>query len=454
MPTAQSDATAAPAERAIHVLIALLLGAVYVAVGFEPLRSLASTPSYPRGPLFGFAQVDLLARREPIALVLVALSGLLLFTWRGRVRPSAPHDGARGVRPALRVGLAALAVVVFVLLRSNSPNPDGVSYTEKLERDVPLYGAHLTHDEMWEFYIHSRFWLYTSKALGWSVERSYQALSCLGGGVFVYLLLTYSPRLLPRMPLLATLFCVSGGYVQLFFGDVENYTLTTACLMAYFLASALFLEGRRSVVAPSLALAVAMSFHLLSGFLLPSLAYLWLVAWRRGARRSVGWSVLGLVATVGGTVAFMHFHGLPLGEIWSSHAFAHGGHYESVLVRPRVRYYWKMVNLAFLLVPAWVLLPLLLRRSRSWWDSAAVHLLVASLGLLVLVLVWRAALGIYNDWNLFAPAALPVTLLVWRGVLHEGELQSRRSSLRLLGWVFFLHSYAWIILNHLGPDAG
>ena len=450
----RSGEEAAPWERTIYLLVAAALGVVYLAIGVEPFRSLASTPSYPRGLLFGFAQLHVLGERAPLALAVVALAGALLFTWRPRAVSRATPTENCEVRPVVRIGLTVLAVLIFLLLRSNSPNPDGVSYVEKFERDVPLHGAHVTHDEMWEFYLHSRFWFYTNAGFGWSVERSYQVLSCLAGGVFVFLLLTYCPRLLPRSPLLAALFCVAGGYVQLFFGDVENYTLTTAWLMGYFLASALFLEGKRSVLLPSLVLAAAMSFHLLAGFLLPSLAYLWLVAWRRGWRRPVFYSFVGLALTVGGTALFLHFHGLPLDEIWSSHALAHGGNYASVLVRPSVRYYWRMLNLAFLLVPVWVLVPLLLLRGRSWWDSTAIHLLVGSLGMLILVLGWRAALGIYNDWNLFAPAALPVSLLAWRGVLRDGELQSWRSPVRLMGWVFFVHSYAWVILNHLGPDGG
>ena len=34
----------------------------------------------------------------------------------------------------------------------------------------------------------------------------------------------------------------------------------------------------------------------------------------------------------------------------------------------------------------------------------------------VLVIGWKAQLGVYNDWNLFAMAAVPISLLVWRNV--------------------------------------
>ena len=36
----------------------------------------------------------------------------------------------------------------------------------------------------------------------------------------------------------------------------------------------------------------------------------------------------------------------------------------------------------------------------------------------VLVIGWKAQLGVYNDWNLFAMAAVPISLLVWRNVFR------------------------------------
>ena len=77
-----------------------------------------------------------------------------------------------------------------------------------------------------------------------------------------------------------------------------------------------------------------------------------------------------------------------------------------------------------------------------------IHLLIAAGGMAVLVLVWKAGLGVYNDWNLFAPAALPVSFLVWRNVLRIKSLQLKFSPLHFLGWVFLLHSFTWIVVNH------
>lgn len=70
-------------------------------------------------------------------------------------------------------------------------NSDAFGFYEKFLYDVPLKGARLTHDEMWDLYIHSRFWFITNQRFDWIIELSCQVLSCLAGGVFIYFLLKY-----------------------------------------------------------------------------------------------------------------------------------------------------------------------------------------------------------------------------------------------------------------------
>ena len=82
-----------------------------------------------------------------------------------------------------------VCIMVFLLLRNNFINYDGQAFTEKFHRDVAISGAHVTHDEMWELYVHSRFWYYTNRFFDWSVTFSYQVLSSIAGGVFIFFLL-------------------------------------------------------------------------------------------------------------------------------------------------------------------------------------------------------------------------------------------------------------------------
>jgi hypothetical protein len=70
-------------------------------------------------------------------------------------------------------------------------------FTRKFEADVPRVGAHLTHDEVLELFLHSRSGTTTHQWGGWSVVFSYQVVSCLAGGALRYGMLRLAPRLAP-----------------------------------------------------------------------------------------------------------------------------------------------------------------------------------------------------------------------------------------------------------------
>ena len=177
-----------------YAAIVLVLAALDVAASLVP------------GPLFGFSQLrwwGLLAAGAAVGVVVLAR--------RLPVAVMARLDTAW-----VRMAFAGACGIAFFILRSWFINPDGALFPMKFMVDVPARGFHATHDEMWELYIHSKFWLYANDHFGWSVVLSYQVLSCAAGVVFVFLLLTWCRRLLPQHWPLAFLACVSGGYMQLF----------------------------------------------------------------------------------------------------------------------------------------------------------------------------------------------------------------------------------------------
>jgi hypothetical protein len=351
--------------------------------------------------------------------------------------------------PLFVASLAALFTVIFLLLRNEFLNPDGIRLTPKFISDVPTLGAHVTHDEMWELYVHSRFWYYTNQYLGLSVDASYHVLSSLSGGVFIFILLQYSRILHTKNPLGFFLLMISGGYMQLFFGDVENYTLTATLIMAYFLATVLYLMERISIVVPSILLALAITFHLLAGWLLPSLAFLYILEMQKGKYSHLFIAILSSVAIVGLTLAFFHYHNLPIKDLFfDSHAFGHGGNMSRMIVDPSLPYYWQQINLLALLFPASILILPLLIYKRIGLTPRNIHLLIATVSMLVFQFIWEAKLGVYNDWNLFASMALPFSALVWSNFLEIPDLKNRKAITITLISLFFLHSYVWIISNH------
>jgi len=429
----------------------ILVGTVAPALATYLLVGLVF-PQWFRTPgfLFGFNQLKHLGPTWTVVLCLLGVVTVLLYHRKRRVAQDwIDRVGSTLVSNRLAlVGTAALSAIVFFVLRSNFLNPDSVDLMWKLPLDVPLKGAHVTHDEMWELYLHSRFWYYTNRLAGWSVTLSYQVLSSVAGGVFVVLLLLYGRLVVPTRGLALAGLVATGGFMQLFFGDPENYTLTAVLILAYFYATALYLRGRCSLLWPSCLLALAMTFHLLAGWLLPSLAYLYYLEVRVRNYRVVTAATTAFLSIVVFTLLFFHFQGLPLRDLyWNSHVFGHGGDILSMLAAPRPMYYLGLINLLFLLVPlVWFVLPLaLLRRIEP--SPQNIHLVLASAFMLLFMFSWKATLGVYSDWNLFANAAIPLSLLVGVNLLRV-ESPHRGTILLAAAWTFALHSYCWIVSNH------
>jgi len=437
-------------EPYVYFAILLALFLAYVTAGLV-LPALTGSGDRIRDTLFGFSQFGCFS----IPCLLIGISIPFSVLIASRMIPSVSKERLRSRTEAafksswFRILFSLSLVIVFFVLRNHFINYDGRMFAEKFARDVPLHGAHVTHDEMWELYLHSRFWFYTNSLFGWNVELSYQVLSSVAGGAFILLLMYYCSVMFPERPVLAFAVCVSGGYMQLFFGDVENYTLTATWIMAYFLVSALYIKGRMSVIIPSVILATALTFHLLAGFLIPSMLVLFRIAWKRDEKRPVLAAAGIFCGIVGLTLLFFHLNDLPIRDLWyHSHAFGHGGHFRPRLADPSPGYYFAIFNLVFLLAPAWILLVPQLIFGRVRRDELNIHLIVAALFTGIFLVAWKATLGVYSDWNMFAAVALPVTFLVLRNMLSTDCLSGRRWLIYLFVWLFMLHSYSWVISNH------
>lgn len=443
-------------ETALWGVLVLVLAALYAGIAVLPAGVRARSPTLD-DMLFG---LDQLRPMGPFAILLAVLAVVILrLPWRRVVpRLKAALSTVERLRLRTRIllatGVGIYSFVWFLGLRNQFINPDGRAFAAKFLADVPARGAHMTHDELLELYVHSRFWYHTSRAFGWSVEYSYQFLSSLAGGVFVVLLLVFSRALLGVERWIVLVLGVgSAGFMQLFFGDVENYTLVTLLLLVYLFAGYLYLEARIGLVVPSAVLALAICFHLLAAFLLLSLAYLYVVALRRRQWLGIVGAALTLVAIPVAVVAYFHYHGLPFEVIRTSNAFGQAGKLQR-FATPDLAYHGQITSLLLLLFPpVFFFVPLAAYR-RIPLDPFNVFLLLAVCVLVVYVFTWRAALGVYNDWNLFAPAALPLSILFWRNFARAEAppmpaLWNKAGIGAALMLTSAVHSYAWIIANHV-----
>jgi len=440
-------------ETHVYAFLCFIFCLLYLTIGFI-IPSLGEFNPELKKAFFGFSQLSRLGifiSLSVMILPVVVFAGIRLLPDESDVFLFRIPGCSNG--KIFRLGISLLLGVVFFLFRNEFINLDAILFTGKFIQDVPLKGAYATHDEMWEFYIHSRFWFYTHHYLGWSVKLSYQVLSSVAGSVFIFLLLSYWSMLCPYKPSIPFILCMCGGYMQIFFGDTENYTLTAVWIMGYFLASALFSRKKVSIILPSILLAIAITFHLLCLFLVPSWAYLWVKAWKREKKHLSFIAIGAIVSIIVSTLLFFHFNSLPLRNLWfDSHLFGHGGHVLSNLVKPSMSYYFDILNLLFLLVPVWILIIPLVMYHRIELDELNIHLILASGFMMIFLLSFKAGLGVYQDWNLYANIGIPVSLLIWRNGLSMDSQPQKPYLLYYLGWLYFIHSYSWIISNHYNPS--
>ncbi len=400
---------------------------------------------------FGFNQLHHVGA---VTAVLVLAAAWLVCRARSTRAPQ-PGGSLSGARrraiPSLLLALlvACAGTAAFLLLRSHAPNPDGVALLEKIPRDVARYGAHVTHDEMLELYIHSRFYDHANRLLGWSVPTSYQVLSALAGGAFLFVLVLFAREAIRASQAEFLGLALAGGYVQLFFGDVENYTLVKMMILIYFALAHRYIQRRVPLWAPSLGLSFAVGLHLVAGWLLPSLCYLFLIAKRRGEARGIPAGAAALVFPIAALLVFLHFNGLPIRRLFdSSHVSGMGGHYGRYIAPLRVKYVGGIVNVVVLLLPSIVLLPALARFGQLGSDPFSRFLQIGAFSMLVFTFVWRAQLGVYEDWNLYAPGMVPVSLLVARSVSSVQAEPRMRLVARVLILTGTVHALMWILSNH------
>ncbi len=431
--------------------VVVLLATAYAVVALVPAGWRARSPTVD-SMLFGLDQLTPLGWFAlPLPLLVVVI---LRLPWH-RIEPSlrrapgAVEGLSRRTKALLGLVFGAYGFTWFLGLRNQFVNPDGMALAAKFRADVPARGAHVTHDEILELYVHSRFWDYSSRAFGWSVEYSYQFLSSLAGGVFIVVLLALSWALLGEKRWIVLVLGIgSAGFMQLFFGDVENYTLVTALMLVYFLTGHLYLQGRASLVLPSAVLAVAICFHLLAAFLLLSLAYLYFVALRRRQWLAIAGAATTLVAIPLAVVVYFHYNGLPFGVVRTSNAFGQGGNLQR-FATPDLGYHGQITSLVLLLFPPVICLPLLFAYRRVSLTPFNVFMVLAASVFLIYVYTWRAALGVYNDWNLYAPAALPLAILFWHNLARAENLFNKAGIGAALLLTSAVHSYVWIISNHV-----
>jgi len=314
-------------------------------------------------------------------------------------------------------------------------------------------GGKFSVTEPLDFYLHAL--VYRFVKLG--AYQTYTLISCLAGALFVFLVLRLSHLLgkEPREKVLAFMVLISMGSLQLFFGYVESYTLLYTGIMAYFLFSLWFLEGKCSVIFPSLALLFSISLHLSALYLLPSLIYLCITKQRKEEKTfnfknvfsvtliflliGVGLYILGVKnpTKTSPTTYLISLFGSSK-DSYSLFSFAH-------LV--------DVINEQLLLSPAGIILwaiVILCARKIDFKNKVVTFFMIVTIFSFMFAFIMDPKLSYARDWDIFSSTGLGYTLLgIYLGFNYFRQAKIKKLNYMIIAVTFtaLFCTLPWIYVN-------
>ena len=331
---------------------------------------------------------------------------------------------------------------LFYLLRARTHFlGDGYNLLSELAKDSPFamktreYGESLLH-------------IVLKNVIGGEGQAaallSHQIISITAGFLFVVAVALFARKLYEHTAerVLFLLGLCTGGYMLLFFGYVENYSLFVLSVLVYTLTGLLIADGKASRYWLLPALVATVFFHVLGVTLIPSAIYAFIAPTRLG-RRIARWKrttkvLAGLLLVASGMVVFYHF--------CTTNYFFRFAFVPLIENRFTVEGYtmfsWKHLadwfNLLFLLVPGLLIVIVSLssrsvRRTLKQRPFMYLAILVASV--LGSVFIFDPKLGMPRDWDLFSFAGVPVVVISYCLILCTdcGRKWSRAVALMCIG---------------------
>lgn len=210
-----------------------------------------------------------------IPWLIFIIAPLIIFIISRQIKYENPTDShnAKGYLIAIWSVILLLSVLFYYFKAQTHYGGDGYQILSLMADDDPL----IKFSERGEAYLH----LLTMKLFGGgdgSVLLSYQLLSIFSGVLFLGMVTLFSFRLFEDnlKRLLFLLLLSSGGYMLLYFGHVENYSI----LSFFFALTVMFTIPAANNKISSLVLiplvVMAIFLHVIAIVLLPVLFYLWL----------------------------------------------------------------------------------------------------------------------------------------------------------------------------------
>lgn len=362
----------------------------------------------------------------------------------------------KGVRTwIVRTLFILLALAGFIALQSaRHLLGDGYLYLRELEAGMtervdraPLTFAliRLLHD--------------AGAALWRTAENTYRVYSYASGLLYLVLAFATAGALgrNGREKSVVFAFLLTAGYVQLFFGYVENYAFYMPASLLYLLAGLRSLEGRAPLYVPALVLGLLVPFHFLFVLFAPSLLILGYCGYRRRETSMPRWkSVVDKLAAICSAplAALLVFWvaGFDFGAFLERTGGKH--HILPLFADPdfhvpysivSVSHLLDYVNLQILSAPA-AAMAVFLFGGKDYRHHP--FLLSAAAFPLFFTFIANPEIGAFRDWDILALPALPFTLWAAAALLERRRQDERtHRSVSVICAAAALHTLLWIGLN-------
>lgn len=297
-----------------------------------------------------------------------------------------------------------------------------------------------------------------------SAENTYRIHSYVSGILFVLLAFPVADVIgkTNRDRSIVLAFVFSAGYMQLFFGYVENYALSLPLLLLYILVGLQTGRQRLPLYVPAIVLGVLLALHPISVVLGPSLLFLSYHDYksledRVTRKKNITTTAASLCCAPASLVLFLWLSGVSLDVYMGASGaddflpvFAEPGFLEQYRVFS-LAHFVDFINQQLLAAPAAFMILFQLRIKDLRYQP---FLAVCTVVPLFFSFIANPRIGAFRDWDIFAVAALPLTL--WSATTF---LNRTRDPARILPGAFViccaaaLHTLLWIGVNADGDSA-
>ncbi len=384
-------------------------------------------------------------------------TGILIWHFRGRLgQTGKPGGGGRYWYAS--AGLVVLLGLAFYVFRTQTHFlGDGnlvLTILTSPARDVNF-------NELGECLIHN--WLYDSLS-GAAADRalfSYQSISIAAGLLMLIATVLSASRLFQAASdrLLFVLGVASGGFMQLYFGYVENYAVFSLAVGLFVYVALLIVRGKlhRLWIVP--ALMFAGFLHIVSATQVPAAIYVLLHNSQIGdklAKASLRVKIaLAAVVAIPLLIAFAYFYQSNLFFKTAFVPLVHNRYTIEDYVLFSFKHLADMVNLLFIHFPATLMVVVILASMpiRRLWAYTEYRLFA-----LLLVCVWGGAfifetkIGMPRDWDLNSYAGLPTVLFGFYFLLDERFRLKEYRAVAVLAIALGVLSLGPRVISQTKPD--